>query len=99
MGTTTGIYASGFTAEKDVELDNDGVATNYNSQALVFGVWDIVLPSGVTDVTSVFVNKAENVSVTGFGSTANAVIAQVDIGADVSAFNWTYTNSKAGLGY
>lgn len=99
MGTTTGIYASGFTAEKDVELDNDGVATNYNSEALVFGVWDIVLPSGVTDVTSVFVNKAENVSVTGFGSTANAVIAQVDIGADVSAFNWTYTNSKAGLGY
>jgi hypothetical protein len=99
MGTTTGIYASGFTAEKDVELDNDGVATNYNSQALVFGVWDIVLPSGVTDVTSVFVNKAENVSVTGFGSTANAVIAQVDVGADVSAFNWTYTNSKAGLGY
>jgi hypothetical protein len=99
MGTTTGIYASGFPAGKDVELDNDGVATNYNSQALVFGVWDIVLPSGVTDVTSVFVNKAENVSVTGFGSTANAVIAQVDVGADVSAFNWTYTNSKAGLGY
>jgi hypothetical protein len=99
MGTTTGVFASGFPAGKDVELDNDGVATNYNSQALVFGVWDIVLPSGVTDVTSVFVNKAENVSVTGFGSTANAVIAQVDVGADVSAFNWTYTNSKAGLGY
>lgn len=99
MGTTTGVFASGFPAGKDVELDNDGVATNYNSEALVFGVWDIVLPSGVTDVTSVFVNKAENVSVTGFGSEATAVDSQGSNGADTSAFSWTYSNIKAGLGY
>ena len=99
MGTTTGVFASGFPAGKDVELDNDGVATNYNSEALVFGVWDIVLPSGVTDVTSVFVNKAENVSVTGFGSEATAVDSQGSNGADTSAFSWTYSNVKAGLGY
>tara|TARA_B100001778_G_C18567189_1_gene620743 strand:- start:69 stop:1355 length:1287 start_codon:yes stop_codon:yes gene_type:complete len=99
MGTTTGVFASGFPAGKDVELDNDVVATNYNSEALVFGVWDIVLPSGVTDVTSVFVNKAENVSVTGFGSEATAVDSQGSNGADTSAFSWTYSNIKAGLGY
>ena len=99
MGTTTGVFASGFPEGKDVELDNDGVATNYNSEALVFGVWDIVLPSGVTDVTSVFVNKAENVSVTGFGSEATAVDSQGSNGADTSAFSWTYSNIKAGLGY
>ncbi|MEC8323511.1 MAG: hypothetical protein VXZ57_02450 [Bacteroidota bacterium] len=99
MGSTSGVFASGFPAGKDVELDNDVVATNYNSGALVFGAWDIVLPSSVTDVTSVFVNKAENVSVTGFGSEATAVNAQDSNGADTSAFNWTYANSKAGLGY
>lgn len=99
MGTTTGVFASGFPEGKDVELDNDGVATNYNSEALVFGAWDIVLPSGVTDVTSVFVNKAENVSVTGFGSEATAVDSQGSNGADTSAFSWTYSNIKAGLGY
>ena len=99
MGTTTGVFASGFPAGKDVELDNDVVATNYNSGALVFGAWDIVLPAGVSDVTSVFVNKASIVSVSGFGSTANAVINQGSNGADTSAFNWTYANSKAGLGY
>ena len=99
MGTTTGVFASGFPAGKDVELDNDGVATNYNSEALAFGAWDIVLPSGVTDVTSVFVNKAENVSVTGFGSEATAVDSQGSNGADTSAFSWTYSNIKAGLGY
>ena len=99
MGTTTGVFASGFPAGKDVELDNDVVATNYNSGALVFGAWDVVLPSSVTDVTSVFVNKAENVSVTGFGSEATAVNSQDSNGADTSAFSWTYSNVKAGLGY
>ena len=99
MGSTSGVFASGFPAGKDVELDNDGVATNYNSGALTFGAWDIVLPAGVTDVTSVFVNKAENVSVTGFGSEATAVDSQGSNGADTSAFSWTYSNVKAGLGY
>ena len=99
MGSTSGVFASGFPAGKDVELDNDGVATNYNSGALTFGAWDIVLPAGVSDVTSVFVNKATSVSVSGFGSTATAVSAQGSNGADTSAFNWTYSNAKAGLGY
>ena len=99
MGSTSGVFASGFPAGKDVELDNDGVATNYNSGALTFGAWDIVLPAGVSDVTSVFVNKASSVSVSGFGSTATAVSAQGSNGADTSAFNWTYSNAKAGLGY
>ena len=99
MGSTSGVFASGFPSGKDVELDNDGVATNYNSGALTFGAWDIVLPAGVSDVTSVFVNKASSVSVSGFGSTATAVSAQGSNGADTSAFNWTYSNAKAGLGY
>ena len=99
MGSTSGVFASGFPEGKDVELDNDGVATNYNSGALTFGAWDIVLPAGVSDVTSVFVNKASSVSVSGFGSTATAVSAQGSNGADTSAFNWTYSNAKAGLGY
>lgn len=99
MGSTSGVFASGFPEGKDVELDNDGVATNYNSGALTFGAWDIVLPAGVSDVSSVFVNKASSVSVSGFGSTATAVSAQGSNGADTSAFNWTFSNIKAGLGY
>ena len=99
MGSTSGVFASGFPEGKDVELDNDGVATNYNSGALTFGAWDIVLPAGVSDISSVFVNKASSVSVSGFGSTATAVSAQGSNGADTSAFNWTFSNIKAGLGY
>lgn len=98
-GATNNVFASGFPVGKDVELDNDAVAESYNAGTLTFGTWEIVLPSGVTDVTSIFVNKAENVSVTGFGDNATAVTAQGSVGADTSAFGWTYSNAKAGLGY
>ena len=98
-GATNNVFASGFPVGKDVELDNDAVAESYNAGTLTFGTWEIVLPSGVTDVTSIFVNKAENVSVTGFGDNAAAVTAQGSVGADTSAFGWTYSNAKAGLGY
>ena len=98
-GATNNVFASGFPAGKDVELDNDAVAESYNADTLTFGTWEIVLPSGVTDVTSIFVNKAVNVTVTGFGDNATAVNAQGSIGADTSAFGWTYSNAKAGLGY
>ena len=98
-GATNNVFASGFPAGKDVELDNDAVAESYNADTLTFGTWEIVLPSGVTDVTSIFVNKADTVTVTGFGDNATAVNAQGSIGADTSAFGWTYSNAKAGLGY
>lgn len=98
-GATNNVFASGFPVGKDVELDNDAVAESYNAGTLTFGTWEIILPSGVTDVTSIFVNKAENVSVTGFGDNATAVTAQGSVGADTSAFGWTYSNAKAGLGY
>ena len=44
MGSTENIYAYGFKSSSDVELDNDGVATNYNNGLLSFGTWEVVLP-------------------------------------------------------
>ncbi|WP_204344788.1 hypothetical protein [Psychroserpens algicola] len=99
-GTTNNVYAYGFKASSDVELDNDGVATNYNNGDLIFGTWEIVLPSGVTDVNSIFVNKAETVTVTGFGSTASAVTQGSNtVGATTSELAWTYSNTAGGLGF
>jgi len=99
-GATNNIYAYGFKASSDVELDNDGVATNYNNGDLTFGTWEIVLPSEVTDVTSVFVNKAETVTVTGFGSTAIAITqGENTVGASTAELAWTYSNTAGGLGF
>lgn len=95
MGASNNIYAYGFQDSSDVELDNDGVAINYNDGMLTFGTWQIVLPSGVTDVKDIFVNKAENITVEGFGDTAEAVTAgNQTVGANVADFNWTYAKSK-----
>ena len=100
MGTTSNIFAYGFKDSSDVELDNDGVATNYNNGLLTFGTWEIVLPTGVTNVTDIFANKAENVTVTGFGSTATAVTQGTQtVGATTSNLSWTYANAAASLGF
>lgn len=100
MGATNNIYAFGFPDGKDVELDNDGVATNYNNGDLTFGTWEIVLPTTVTDVTSIFVNKATNVTVSGFGSTASAVNQGSNtVGATTSSLSWTYANDAGNLGF
>ena len=99
-GATNNIYAYGFKDSSDVELDNDGVATNYNNGDLTFGTWQIVLPTGITDVTSIFVNKAAIVTVTGFGSTATAVTQGANtVGATTSELAWTYANAFGGLGF
>ena len=100
MGRTENIYAYGFKDSSDVELDNDGVATNYNDGLLTFGAWEIVLPTGVSEVTDIFVNKAATVDVSGFGSTATAVSAGAStVGATTSLLSWTYANAKAELGF
>ena len=100
MGRTENIYAYGFKDSSDVELDNDGVATNYNDGLLTFGAWEIVLPAGVSEVTDIFVNKAETVEVSGFGSTATAVSEGASaVGATTSLLSWTYANAKAELGF
>ena len=95
MGASNNIYTYNFKDESDVELDNDGVATNYNDGKLTFGTWQIVLPSGVNDVKTLFVNKAETITVTGFGDNASAVTAgNQTVGADVSVFDWTYAKAN-----
>lgn len=100
QGNTSNIYAYGFKDSSDIELDNDGVATNYNNGDLTFGEWEIVLPTGVANVNDIFVNNAETVTVTGFGDFATAVTqGNQTVGANTANFSWTYANTAAGLGF
>ena len=100
QGATNNVFAYGFKDDADVELDNDAVATNYNDGTLTFSAWEIVLPGAVTDVNNLFVNKAESVVVTGFGSEATAVNqGSQTVGAIVSNFSWTWANYAGNLGF
>ena len=101
MGHNNNIYAFGFKDSSDVELDNDGVAANYNSGLLTLSSWEIVLPAGVTDVMDIFNNTAEGTTPTpGYGSEATAVTEGSEtVGADTSAFGWTYASETGALDF
>ena len=100
MGSTSNIYAYGFKSNSDVEIDNDGVAINYNNGDLSFGEWQIVIPSEVDNVKDIFINKAESVTISGFGSEAIAISEGANsVGCETSELSWTYSNAKAALGW
>ncbi|WP_452220180.1 hypothetical protein [Lacinutrix salivirga] len=99
-GTTTNIYAFGFKPESDVELDADADATSYNNGTLTFNAWEIALPTTITNVENLFVNKAENVTVSGFGTEATAVTQNTEtVGATTAMLSWTYANTVGGFGF
>lgn len=109
QGTTQNVLVTGFTGIgqdlqlSDVELDNDGVATNYTNGDLVFDAWEVVLPSGVATSAEIFDDRSDIGST--FEADAATFSSAVDnngaatVGADTSAFSWTYSNAKAGLGF
>lgn len=100
MGTSKNVYAYGFKADADVELDNDGVAANYSAGKLTFDNWQIVLPEGVSTSASIFSDKSDVGST--FGSDAANFSSSVtsssrSTGADISVFTWTMANVKNAL--
>ncbi len=100
IGTTKNIFAYGFKASSDVELDNDQVATNYNDGNLIFENWQVVLPAGVTDASSIFANKAANVTTPNFGTEITGVAQGAQsVGAQTAGLAWTYANTKGNLGF
>lgn len=101
MGANNNIFAFGFKDSSDVELDNDGVAANYNNSNLTFSNWEIVLPAGVSDVLDVFNNTASGTTPTpGFGSEATAVSqGSQTVGANTSVLGWTYASELGALDF
>lgn len=97
------VYANGFSATQLIRLNGDKSATTYNEGLLTFSDWQLVLPAGVTDVTAM--HTLNNITIpTDFisdsSSWATALMAGAQtVGADTSAFSWTYSNTKANLGF
>jgi hypothetical protein len=98
QGATNNLAAWGFQVGKDIELDNDGVATNYNDGILTFGTIQIDVPDG-DSLADIFNNRAD-IAAPGFGDTASDVAqASQTVGCDTSALAWTYANAAAALGW
>lgn len=101
MGANNNIYAFGFKDSSDVELDNDGVATNYNNGDLTLSNWEVVLPAGISNVLDIFNNTASGTTPTpNYGSEATAVTeGSQTVGADTSVFTWTYASEAGALNF
>ncbi len=97
MGTTKNVYAFGFKSSSDIELDNDGVANNYNNGLLVFDNFQIAVPDGTT-ISNIFANKAATVSTPTFGTEGSSVvIGSQTTGANLSLLSWSYTSMTSGF--
>ncbi len=57
MGTIKNVYAVGFKADSDVELDNNAVAQNFINGKIVFSNWTVNLPAGVAEAKDIFAEK------------------------------------------
>jgi len=108
QGASNNILVAGFTGVgmglqlSDVELDNAGVATNYTNGELTFMSWEVVLPTGVAASADIFNDTTDSstfeVDAATFSS-AVADVASATVGANTSAFAWTFSNAKAQLGF
>lgn len=99
QGATNNVYATGFSASSDVELDNNGVSTNFLNGDLTFSNWVFNLPSGVTDVTSLWkerVGCAQNCDDDDDSNDIDEV--QIIVGPTFSerAANWATTGTSGG---
>ena len=105
QGTNNNILVTGFTGIgtdlvlSDVELDNEGVAANYTACTLVLTNWEIVLPTGVTSSSEVFNDTTDSTTFEADAATFSSAVTEGTVGAETSAFSWTYANSKASLGF
>ncbi|RSK39720.1 hypothetical protein [Mangrovimonas spongiae] len=99
MGANNNIYAFNFKESSDVEIDNDGVANNYNNGDLTLSNWEVALPTGVANVSDIF-NNTSSVSAPNFGTEATAVTqGSQTTGADTSVFIWTYASETGALDF
>lgn len=97
------VYVSGFLPSAVIRLNGDKSATTYNDGLLTFSNWEVVLPTGVATVNDLFVLEGVTIATTysadASGFTTAVVAGEQNVGADTSAFAWTYANAKAGLGF
>lgn len=105
QGTINNILVTNFTGVgtdlqlSDIELDNEGVAANYTAGSLVFTNWEIVLPEGVTASSEVFNDTTDSTTFEADAATFSSAVTEGTVGAETSAFSWTYSNTKASLGF
>src|SRR5690606_28659410 len=96
MGTLENIYVFNIGAESTVNVADDLTANGYNAGDITFKSWEMVYGGDIAELLTT--EGAEEVPVTvaidgaAFVDNVTAVESG-SVGADVSAFDWTFTKS------
>lgn len=97
------VYVTGFLPTTSVRLNGDKSTTTYNDGLLTLASWEITLPTGVASVNDLFTTTNVTIAtdyIAESNTFATAITAgSQTVGADTSAFAWTYANAKASLGF
>ncbi len=99
MGNTQNVYATGFKASSDVELDNNGVAQQFLDGKLTFSNWVINLPDGVGAANEIFVEKVACIANCDDGDPNNDVFEDkiiVNPSFTERAANWASAGTSGG---
>lgn len=107
MGINTNILLVGGLTDSDFTLqDNQGVADNYNAGDLTFSNIEIVLPAGVSDVSTLFTDSSGLTTFQADATGTNGFVTEVadtdtaNVGANLSVFGWTWVSiAAAALGF
>jgi hypothetical protein len=102
MGTNENILLVGGLVDSDFTLQDDqNVADNYTAGELLFSNIEIVLPTGVTDVSTLFTDSSGLTTFQDDATGTNGfvtVVADTDsanTGANLSVFDWTWVSEAA----
>lgn len=104
LGSINNLYAYGFQSGKDFELDAEADSASFEAGNLTFSNIEIILPDG-SSLTGgdVFNDKSETPNVMfEDAKNLNGEIFAIgvtketsSVGADLSAFSWTFSNFKS----
>jgi len=100
QGTVKNLYAYNFQPTSIVRINKDNVAQNYVNGKLIFTNWQMVLPTGITAITSLFKDKSASLLAPTFSADAATWATPVTAGsqttgADISVFSWTIAKNKS----
>jgi hypothetical protein len=103
-GTVENIYALNFAATSIVRINGNSVAQNFLDGLLIFNNWEVVGADATIFQEAVGTGESPLIMSPDLPTRATAWTTQVTegaetVGADTSAFSWTYANAKASLGF
>lgn len=101
MGASNNIYAYGFKADSDVELDNNGVAQNFLNGDLSFSNWEVVDADNTIFKEKTDEDEGESIIILDPSFTDRAAdwttqvtMGSQTVGANMSDFTWTYAHAQ-----